>query len=170
MDAFDREYEWQRAYLDEIRGLVARLIVGPAPLREDREEATDLMVLNAAHRRIACRMRKPGYLQRYPWDFTIRSETVSGARTEWNKLVEGWGDLLFYGHAAAGDQPRILEWFVVDLAAFRAHLIYQAGRITPAQHRNPDGTRFYAFDVRDFSASPPLLLQSSRPPPAAREY
>ena len=71
---------------------------------------------------IACRVRSDEYLARYPWDITIRSKLDSGVKTEFNKIVEGWGDWLFYGHAAR-DASTVEYWMLIDLAVWRETLL-----------------------------------------------
>jgi hypothetical protein len=43
---------------------------------------TDLLVLDAWAMRTAARVRRPGYADRYPHQFTIRSRITSGGETE----------------------------------------------------------------------------------------
>ena len=66
------------------------LNVAPEPM--DRLQATDLVMLDARDMRIAARVRRPGYFQRYPHQFTIRSSLPSGGETELSKIVNGKGD------------------------------------------------------------------------------
>ena len=126
-------------------------------------EATDLMMLDARDMRVAARVRRPGYSQRYPFQFTIRSAVASGRQTELSKIVNGNGDWMFYGHSNA-DQSRLDAWWLIDLRAFRAGLIrnrLNERQIVMGDQRNPDGTRFKWFDVRSFPADPPLVVASS---------
>jgi hypothetical protein len=51
--------------------------------------------------RVAARVRRSGYAQRYPHQFTIRSRVASGAETELSRIVNGKGDWMFYGHSNA---------------------------------------------------------------------
>jgi len=121
----------------------------------DCKEATDLIVLHARDMRIACRVRRPGYGQRYPNQFTIRSHRDTGARTELEKIVDGFGDWFFYGHTE--NTGNISEWWLIDLAAFRAALVRRAN-IRRGQQSNGDGTHFVWFDVTSFPERPPLLV------------
>lgn len=117
---------------------------------------------------IACRVRRPGYADRYPWEITIRSQRDSGMRTELVKLREGWGDWMFYGHASE-DPGAVERWFLIDLHAWRGEFIrdgFAAALGKPLRYRgalkpqsNGDGTHFVAFDVRRFPAS--LVIASS---------
>lgn len=162
--SFRRDFDWQMKFLPAIRNIVGPLLLEPAPFEVDAKEATDLLVLRARDMRIGCRVRRAGYAERYPWEFTIRSHRDSGAKTELNKIVEGWGDWLFYGHAEHDDLPSLCRWFLVDLHALRAHLIRDQKACVPAKHSNGDGTHFVAFDVRRFPHDPAILVAGSHEP------
>lgn len=161
MSGFRADYEWQLKFLPAIRRLVGPLLLEPAPFELDAKEATDMLILRARDMRIGCRVRRAGYADRYPWEFTIRSQRDSGARTELEKITEGWGDWLFYGHAKHDELPEIARWFLIDLAALRAHLIRHRARVKPAKQSNNDGTHFVAFDLLKFPPQPPILIDSS---------
>jgi hypothetical protein len=160
MSGFSRDFAWQHKYLAEVKSIVGPQLLMAAPLEVDANEATDLMVLRARDMRIGCRIRRAGFAEKYAWDFTIRSQRDSGAKTELEKIVEGWCDWLFYGHAAHDDRPGLARWFLVDLAALRAHLIRHRDVVRPRRLSNGDGTHFVAFDVRCFPALPPILVAS----------
>jgi len=165
MSAYIKNRQWSDCMIPQIKSIVGPLLLEPAPFERDAKEATDLIVLKAKDMRIAARVRRPGYAERYPFQFTIRAHLGSGVKTEFAKIAEGWGDWLFYGHADGAD--KIGLWWLIDLSAFRYALI-MGGRdgmkdVSWQDCRNGDGTGFYAFDVRDFPASPPILISSSRP-------
>jgi len=145
-----------------IRAIIGPLLLVPSEIEQDRSEATDLIVLRARDMRIGVRMRRPGYAERYPFDFTIRRSRDNGAQTELAKIIAGWGDWLFYGHATKADD--IERWFLVDLAAWRAAAICHGARAGNARTKsNGDGTRFTAFDLRHYNRS--ILISSSHPVP-----
>ena len=161
MSAFRRDFEWQMQFLPEIRQIVGPLLLQEAPLDLDMKEATDLLVLRARDMRIGCRMRRNGYADQYAYEFTIRSRRDSGAETELAKITDGWGDWLFYGHSGT-THGEIERWMVVDLHAWRAHMIRTKGKAGAPKHKpNGDGTYFAAFDIREFAARPPILVASS---------
>ena len=126
-DSVKRDYDWQLRFLPTIRRLVGPLLLVAAPLDLDMAEATDRLVLRARDLRIGCRVRRLGgrYAERYPWDFTIRSKRDTGATTELEKISNGWGDLLFYGHEVSQQSNDIERWFLIDLASWRSHLMRQ---------------------------------------------
>ncbi len=151
-------------YIPEIKRIVGPYLLVPSPLEVDQKQAADLVVLTGRDVTIACRTRRPGFLERYRNEFTIRSARDSGAKTELAKIIDGWGDWFFYGHQAHGRQRSFAQWFLIDLSAFRAHLIkdgYRENRaIRTGKVPNGDGTYFRWFDVTSFPADPPLLIAS----------
>lgn len=149
---------WSDRYLPEVKRLVGSHLLQAAPEEQDTREATDLMMLDAKDKRIAVRVRRPGYAQRYPHEFTIRAKIPSGGETELAKIVNGKGDWLFYGHAAECGVG-LDSWWLIDLKAFRAALIRRMGHpIRHGERRNPDGSSFRWFDIRSFPAEPPLVV------------
>ena len=73
----------------------------------------------------------------------------NGAKTELGKVVEGWGDYLFYGHADPTEE-RLRAWMLLDLRVFRLWLQqypYRYGRAPGIEKRNSDSS-FRVFDVR----------------------
>jgi hypothetical protein len=65
---------------------------------------------------VAVRLRRDGYAQRFADQFTIRYHRASGAKTELDKIIEGFGDWMFYGHT---DSTGLSAWMLVDLAVLR---------------------------------------------------
>jgi len=70
---------------------VSRHLLSASPEAPDRLEATDLMP-HARARRIAVRIRRPGYAARFPFEFTARSGLASGGEAELSKIVNGHGN------------------------------------------------------------------------------
>lgn len=138
----DRRYSDQ--FIPYLKAIVGPLLLGVTPHEQDTQEAADLVVLHASGRTIACRVRRPGYADRYPYDFTIRAARDTGAKTEITKIqYEGFGDWMVYGHDA-GDGRSLSRWYVLNLDVFRSH------PVTGALKPNGDGTWFRAYDVRSF--------------------
>lgn len=158
--SYAEDREWSDKYLPAVKRIIGPLLLEPAPLEEDNLRATDLIILKARDLRIACRIRRPGYANKYPFDFTLRSKRDSGSETEMTKIVNGFGDWLFYGHASA-ECFGIERYMVVDLAAWRAHLIRKGWNALADKQSNGDGTHFFAFNVTKFVGSPKLLVDCS---------
>ena len=164
-----RGYQIDRAWSDQFIPSIKN-IVGPYLLVEsdeitDQQKAADLIVFTGRNLTIAARVRSHEYFDRYPYDFTIRSERESGARTELAKIVDGWGDWMFYGHQLERANGLIRHWMIIDLKSWRAQMIRHRPKSPSdafSQDRdNFDGTRFRVFDARKFGPQPPLLIASS---------
>lgn len=162
--------EWSDRYIPTIKSIVGECLLVESPIEIDRQQATDLIILNARNLAIACRVRRPGYTDRYPNEFTIRSRTASGATTELQKITNGWGDWMFYGHAAPEPGIKINHWFLINLTSWRAHMIRR--NRTPIKYgekSNLDGSCFAWFDLSSFPPEPPILVASSKSLPIYRQ-
>lgn len=159
---YTRNRAWSDQFLPDIKRIVGSHLLKAAPNEQDWLEATDLMLLDARDTRIAARVRRPGYAERFPHQFTIRAETRYGGETELAKIVNGKGDLMFYGHAAEGGG--FASWYLIDLNAFRAAPIRHANggpRISYGDKRNADGTAFKWFDLRSFPKRSGIMCAQS---------
>lgn len=159
--SYESDRQWSDQFIPEIRRIVGPHLLEPSSVEVDTRQAADLVVLLARNVTIAARVRRPGYADKYAHDFTIRSHRDSGAKTELAKLVEGWGDWMFYGHAALG--ATLIRWMLIDLHEWRKTLItsgwrHGGWRHLAQQQSNRDGTHFLAFDIRKF---PSALIASS---------
>lgn len=167
MNGYSADRQWSDKYIPEIKKVVGPHLLAESPVEVDQKQAADLIVMRARDLAIACRVRRHGFLDRYGWQFTIRSLRDSGAETEMSKIVNGWGDWMFYAHAAPGDQVAFARWLLIDLSHFRAHLMRNPKSLTCGRTANGDGTWFSWFDVRSFPPYPALLVASSEPVPMA---
>lgn len=157
---YDINRQWSDRYIPQIKSLVGSHLLQAAPDLLDQRHATDLLMLDARDMRIAARVRRPGYAERYPYDFTIRSRLPSGGETELAKIINGAGDWMFYGHASASGEG-FDKWWLIDLRAFRAGLVrYGEKGLRWGNKTNADGTRFTWFDLRSFPEYPPIVLAS----------
>lgn len=155
---YHKARSWSDRYLDQVRALIGRHLLRISTEEEDTQQATDLVMLETGRQQIGVRLRRPGYAERYPWDFTIRARVPSGAETELDKILGGAADLFFYGHV--NEEGTIHRWFLIDLHVFRNavienRLIQRRSREVP----NHDGTAGLAFDIRDFPQE--LLVAAS---------
>lgn len=159
MNFYSHNRHWSDQYLPEIKRIVGAHLIQEAPNELDWHQATDLLMFDARDTRIAARVRRPGYAERYPHQFTVRTASAGGGDTELKKIVNGHGDWMFYGHADASGG--IASWWILDLKAFRAGLIRHAHSGYPILYgdkQNADGTRFKWFDIRSFPPEPPLVV------------
>ena len=172
--SYAEDRAWSDRYLPIMRLLIGPRLLVPSPLEVDTKQAADLIVLRGRDMTIACRIRRHGYADRYPWDITIRSRRDSGARTELEKIVEGWADWMFYGHASL-DPGALDRWVLIDLSIWRREFIREGLRTTlgykpklggvAKPQSNGDGTHFVAFDLQRFPRD--TIIASSHDLPAA---
>lgn len=168
MYGYQKDRSWSDQLIPEMRRIIGPYLLAPSSLAVDRNEAADLIVLNGRNLTIACRVRRAGYGAGYADQFTIRSSRPSGARSELEKIAAGFGDLLFYGFADA-EASAIKTWALVDLNAFRAHLIMSPGAIDQGERRNQDGTAFRWYRISSFPSKPSILIARSAPVVPAQE-
>ena len=112
---------------------------------EDRTQATDFKIIRTGSA-VAFRVRNHDYLTmmngKYKWSFTLRTH-CRGYKTEFEKIMEGWGDYLFYSYANP-DWSDFAHWFVVDLAEFRKYWSCVGDRwvkTTPGKRTDRYGSR-----------------------------
>lgn len=150
--SFQRDFSWQKAYMPHVKRLLGEALFREGDWAEDALENSDLLVLRLDGCRVGCRIRRPKYFLRYPNDFTIRGlrhyEYGEGRATEMFKIMEGWGDYLFYGFAGSAD--RLKAAHLIDLSALRDHFS-QPGTELPLLIPNGDGTFFHSFDIREYA-------------------
>lgn len=116
--SFLEDKRWSDRFIPEIRELIGKYLLQAAPVEEDMKANTDLIVLGMNSIRIACRIRRNKYLCLYRDQFTIRSGRPQGTKTELTKIIEGWGDFLFYGFCDEAEKY-LKKWFLGDLKIFR---------------------------------------------------
>ncbi len=164
MNLYSTDRQWADLYIPEIARIVGPYLLVSAPFEIDTRQAADLITLKARDLTVACRVRRPAndYLHKYGWQFTIRCQRDSGAKTELAKITEGWGDWMFYGFAASNDPANgFARWSIIDLSAWRAHMIRRNESIRQGKKANGDGTYFAWFDLRSFPADPPVTVATS---------
>ena len=126
--------------MPKIKPILGLYLIGEAPAEEDRLHNTDLIVVGMKPLRIGCRMRRHKYLTRnnYRNEFTLRNGTPTGAKTEITKIVEGWGDYIFYGFC--NEQETDLEqWILGDLKVFRLWFNRELWRAAKKEIKLVDG-------------------------------
>lgn len=149
-------------FIPQIKRILGEELISEAPLVEDRDHNTDLMVLTLEAYRIGCRVRKYPYFDRYGHQFTIRaSRPRTGYKTEFEKIREGWGDFFLYAFSDPGG-TFLFDWTLVDLSAFRRWIeeADRAGRVCHVDARsNVDGSSdFYVYDR---NRVPPGVIRAS---------
>lgn len=172
--SYGNDRSWSDQFLPAIRTIVGPHLLVPSTIEADIKQATDLMVLRARDMTIAARVRRHGFADRFPYEFTVRAARDSGAKTEIEKITEGWGDWMFYGHQASPHSLSVHPWWLIDLSAWRAAMIRVAWnvgfpRVRTGMIPNGDGTHFRYFDLRTFPLDPPICVASAEPVPLVGE-
>jgi len=168
VSGYANDRQWSDQFIPAITQIVGPRLLIPAPFDIDAKHAADLITLTARDITIACRVRRHGYLDKYGWEFTMRCYRASGAKTELEKITDGFGHWMFYAHALSNaPSDGFARWLLIDLVAWRAHMIRRDKSIKRGETANGDGTHFAWFDARTFPPSPPLLIASSEPLPSA---
>ena len=129
-----------------------------ASRKEDVEHNTDVFMVDVGPRRVSCRFRRHKYLKQYGNEATFRVSRPSGATTEIQKMMAGWGRFSFCGFANRKGTG-FERWFILDLNVLREHI--KGLKKPPKLYRNPDGTTFWAFNVWDI---PGFVIASSMDP------
>lgn len=167
--SLQRDLAWQSNYLPRIQDILAsslsRRLFRVASLDEDQNRNTDMMTLFAGEVRVACRVRRPAVAERYRGEFTIRDSRPSGATTELQKLIDGWGNYIFYGVAHPTEHGQLKRWLLGDLFVFRRYIsecqMRNGGQLPGAVLANQDGTTFRAYRVGDLP-SPFVVAMSGQ--------
>jgi hypothetical protein len=149
--------DWSDKFLPEIKRILGEQLIAEPPIVEDMTHNTDLIVLNMAPVRIACRVRRYKYFQQYPDDITIRATLPNGGKTELTKIIEGWGDYFFYGFSDESEK-QLIAWKLCKLNAFRIwfnrKICHDKGTIPGICKDNTDNSSsfraFRATEIPDF--------------------
>jgi hypothetical protein len=162
---YEMQRSWSDKFLPHIKNIVGPKLLCEAPLIEDWRHNTDLCVLQMRDLRIACRVRKSSYRIKWPYDITLRMTVKSGQPTEFHKVMDGFGDQMFYGFAADDDGDQVGSWVLGDLDALRSWVtdqwvIYGRDHIPGQLFNNGDGTSGLGIDYRDI---PDFVVDTSHP-------
>ena len=164
MSVYDHRREWSDRFIPHIKEIVGPQLLETSSTFEDVHHVTDFCVLGMESKRVACRVRQACYANRYPHDITLRTSTKgSHTQTEFQKVVAGWGDIMFYGFQSPEDPDRIGRWVLGDMNALRQHLYERAAQGVPLEYRdNYDGSTFVVINYRDV---PNFVVGISHPVP-----
>ena len=133
---------WSNKFLDQLKMVSGLLLFRVSSKVDDTTKNTDLIVLvTDTQKRIACRVRRYAYFERYPNDVTIRSAN-NGHKTEFEKIMEGWGDYLIYAFANQAEDS-LEAYRIINLNAFRSN----HAKIALQKRVNGDGTEFVTFNI-----------------------
>jgi hypothetical protein len=158
MNDWKIDKRWSDRFFPEIKRILGEHLIGEASKEDDAEKNTDLIVLKLDAVRIACRVRRHKHLEKYGNEFTLRFRRPSGVKTEFDKVIEGWGDYLFYSFC--NETETILShWILGNLNALRLHIhkTNQRGAKCWREFQNPDRSAtlaaFRYAEIPDFIIS-----------------
>jgi hypothetical protein len=123
--ADDREWEKQTMpiLVSELQDYYKGRITTAGEI-DDRDHGTDMFWRRAlGNFRLACRIRKPGFMK-YRGDFTIREDRPrTGYATELEKIRKGdWADFYVYGFC---DGHQMLHWSIFRMSEFNPEAPFQ---------------------------------------------
>ena len=144
--SYKENREWSDGYMPSVKSILGQAIINESTFEEDTEQAFDLKT--PPTKKIACRVRDYERYKKYMGEFTIRSQSKYGKRTEIHKILDGFGDWMFYGFTK-GDE--VIYWSIIDLDVFRGN--YENSDCV--EKENYDGTKFTSFKLGTF---PPNII------------
>ena len=165
MNDYKTDRQWSDQHIEGIKRIVGPLLIVPSTIEVDTKQAADLVMLKARNMMIAARVRRPGWEVHGRDEFTIRASKRSGAKTEMRKIMSGWADWMFYGHALADIGPGIGRWMVIDLDALRYHWMRFPASLREAEmHTNKNGdSTFAVFNAVEINCMTPVIVDQSKP-------
>lgn len=118
--SFQKDYDIETRFTRQIKAILGNYFFRK-DVAADLHEGTDFLVYEAGRVRVAVRLRRYSYWKnpQFRCEFTIRHSRPSGIKTEIHKIRVGLVDYMLYGFIDEPEQ-RILEYFISDLAIFRA--------------------------------------------------
>tara|TARA_R100001530_G_scaffold53044_1_gene39193 strand:- start:25 stop:516 length:492 start_codon:yes stop_codon:yes gene_type:complete len=144
--SYKENREWSDGYMPSVKSILGQAIISESTFKQDTEEGFDL--ITPSTKRIACRVRDYDKYKQYMQEFTIRSRSEYNKRTEIHKILDGFGDWMFYGFTK-GDV--VIYWSIIDLDVFRNN--YENSDCV--EMPNYDGTKFTSFKLGTF---PPSII------------
>jgi hypothetical protein len=161
MNGWQIDKRWSDRFLPEIKRILGEILLSEPPIEEDQMRCTDLIVLKMDAVRIACRVRKHKYIEKYGDQFTIRASRPSGVETELTKIVSGWGNYMFYGFSNQAEAA-LCQWIVGDLNRFRLWFnreLYQQRKPGIKCNNGDSSSDFIAFNSCDI---PGFIVKASK--------
>lgn len=178
---FEEQKRWEESFTEAFANVARECLpVSVASIEQDRECNTDLVLRvlpeladDHGQPRIACRVRHWQYKREFSEDFTIRAKVPSGAKTEIDKIRDGYCSYFIYALAPPWGPPnQFWMWYWCDQHVLRTWLLacerkYQRtpGALKHNVDKNgrPDGTAFYVFKFKDLPGDFILKQYPERP-------
>jgi len=141
---------WSDKFIPQINAILGICLFTEPAVVEDQKHNTDLTMI-ADNIRVSCRIRNFSDFEDYAGQFTIRYKLASGAPTEIDKIMDGWGTYGFYAFAS-DDEKSFHQWVIYDLDTFRE--CYQKTAWPRCVRQNFDRRSWLAaFEYGDFPDS-----------------
>jgi hypothetical protein len=171
-------YDWQDKLLPQVVEIIGEhyfnlthqqslKTIKKASEHDDMTQNTDLALLTTDEDkiRIAVRLRRPEY-KNYAGDITFRYTTQQGSLGDWDKMIDGYGDIMFFGHV--DDKDNVWYWHIIDLKKLRSLMIrnseiYKNRKII----RNGDGSSFVVINFKQIAES---IINGTEPTYTEAEY
>jgi hypothetical protein len=106
---------------------------------EDTKKSTDLV--GEINVRFAIRVRETNFR-----DFTIRSQSKYGGRTEIDKIRDGNAECDYYFYFWGNSENKISDWILVDMNKFKHSELATKEKATIP---NGDGTGFIPYSIEE---------------------
>lgn len=140
--------KWSDKFIDEIRSILGKNFIKIGSMEEDLHNNTDLLYCTDVA--FSCRVRKFNDLK-YSDEIVIRCKVASGNETEFDKIIAGWGDYIFYGFANE-TETGLCKWIIGDLKKFRTYVHKRKSQReywSPQIVDNGDGSKGFAFKLKE---------------------
>lgn len=144
MRSFDVDSRLEYKFAKIIKAILGNQFI-VKDIEADLHEGTDFLVFRLQHIRVACRLRRFRYLEKYADEFTIRWSRPSGIDTEYHKIIKGLVDYILYGFINQ-EETKIITYFIGDLKVFRDSAI-KPFEIKP---NNPYDSELAIYKIKDF--------------------
>lgn len=119
---------------------------------DDLHHNTDMSLHKDLNISLSFRVRNhDNYERGYGGEITFRCKSKYGGRTEWDKMMSGYGDFFLYGFESE-DGEKIDKWVIIDLEELRrwSRKYLNSNGVYPGQvWDNGDGTGFRALRLED---------------------
>ena len=142
--------------MPSVKARLGQSLIEISTFEEDTERAFDLILRTPADIEIAVRIRDYKYLP-FENQFTIRSRSNYGLKTEIHKISEGCTNLMFYGFHK---NYEVIKYAIINLDVFRKHYRLNTNgevmidSVHPVKMFNPgDNTEFLVFNYGVFPST-----------------
>jgi hypothetical protein len=124
----DIDHKFSARFTQSAAAIFGQLMMQQAAPLDDLRHATDYNIIVPQWKTIGLRIRRAQYAfgkekksgVLYTAQFVIRAEKASGIRTEYDKIRDGYMDVLLYAFAANDLTADIAHWVLLDMNVFRS--------------------------------------------------